>query len=101
METKIVINHITFKAFSTLNSQYDICSICRENISDKCIKCSQNNNNCECYSIIGICSHAYHHCCIKDWMKDKCIAGQKCPLCSNKWELKKRTNINKQCNNLF
>ena len=100
METTLTINHITLKTFSTLNCQYDICSICRENISDKCNKCSQqsneNNTNCECYSIIGTCSHAFHHCCIKDWQKDKYTAAQKCPLCSKKWELKKRSNISKQ-----
>jgi len=103
METmSFTINHITMKATSTLNLKYDICSICRENISDKCNTCSQksnNNSDCECYSVLGTCDHAFHHCCIKNWIKDKYSAAQKCPLCSNKWDLKKRSIINKQFTN--
>jgi len=92
MSVKFSINHITLLAKSTLNILSDMCAICRENVCDSCIKCNEIKNS-ECVSVIGICGHAFHNCCIQNYTNGLATASQKCPLCSQKWELKKR-NIN-------
>jgi hypothetical protein len=87
--TDFKINYISFKGKSSLNILSDTCAICRENVTDKCIKC--NNDNCkECYSVLGVCNHSYHYCCIQSWTNGLSAVSQKCPLCNNKWEIKKR-----------
>lgn len=95
MTDKIKINHIAFIGKSTLNILQDVCAICRENVCDKCTKCAQesidNKKNTSCYSVIGTCNHAFHHCCIKKFIGGLATVSQKCPLCNKKWELKKRT----------
>ena len=86
--TSISINHIIMPAKSSINVLSDICAICRENIADKCVKCLTNNLNNLCYSVLGVCNHAYHLCCINGRNKD--YSFQQCPMCNKKWELKKR-----------
>jgi anaphase-promoting complex subunit 11 len=85
----ITINHMKFIASKSLNIISDICAICQENISDKCSICCQNNINIKCYSVIGVCKHAYHLCCINDWTSRQ--LDTRCPMCNQKWELKKRS----------
>ena len=87
--TDIQINYISFKGKSSLNILSEICAICRENVTDKCIKCN-NDITKKCYSILGICNHSYHYCCIKTWTNGLSSISQKCPLCNNKWEIKRR-----------
>lgn len=96
MTSTIKINHITIRGKSTLNVLSDICAICRENICDKCIKCNQTQTNDECISIVGVCNHAYHRCCIQRLMNGLASISQKCPLCNQKWELKKRLGYGQQ-----
>lgn len=100
MATQITVNHITFRAKSTLNILSDICAICRENVCDKCIKCSQDYADHkienQCYSVIGVCNHAFHYCCIQKYVASLSSVSRKCPLCNQKWELKKRSFINKE-----
>ena len=90
MET-IKINHISFMGKSSLNILSDVCAICRENVMDKCIKCC-NENSRECKSVIGECNHAFHFCCIQSWTNGLSSISQRCPLCNNKWEFKKKKN---------
>ena len=96
MSMQLNINHITFFAESKLNILSDICAICRENVLTNCIKCSQVSiNNMtqvdECISVIGICEHVYHKCCITSWTSNLSSIAKKCPLCNKLWELKKRS----------
>ncbi len=84
---KITINSLNIYAIKTL--PLDICAICQQNIIEKCNKCEINNN--ECISIIGICMHAYHKCCIDNWIQTHPSINVKCPMCNQKWELKKRS----------
>ena len=87
----IKINHINLVGSKSLDILSDICAICQENISNKCNKCSQHNNNInKCYSVIGICKHAYHLCCINDWTK-QATSNILCPMCKQKWELKRHS----------
>ena len=85
--SKITINHININGTKTLDIISDICAICQENILDKCNECNTNNNTC--YSVVGTCKHAYHYCCINSWTNNQ-SNNQKCPMCNQKWELKKR-----------
>jgi len=90
----IKINHINLIASKSLDILSDICAICQENIIDKCNKCSNDNNNnniIKCYSVIGVCKHAYHLCCIKDWTNKQSSSNIRCPMCAQKWELRKRS----------
>jgi hypothetical protein len=95
METLLKINHISFQGKSTLNILSDICAICRENVCDKCTKCaSDSSGNCsskQCFSVLGVCNHGYHQCCIQGWTNGLSSVSQKCPMCNQRWELKKRT----------
>ena len=106
MSVAIEINHLNLFARSSLNITSDICAICREHVCDSCIKCqqktdkSQKNINEQCYGVMGICNHAYHHCCIKEWTKNLSSVSHKCPMCNGKWDLKKRS-INRKVDNNF
>lgn len=84
--TEIKINMINFNGSKKLSIS-DICGICHENILDKCHNCNTLDNNC--YSVIGECNHAYHYCCITNWVSKQ--STSKCPMCNQKWELKRRT----------
>jgi hypothetical protein len=87
----ITINNINIVATKSLDILSDICPICQENISTKCNKCIHNNNDIKCYSVIGICKHAYHLCCINDWSQRQSTSNLRCPMCGQKWELMKRS----------
>ena len=90
-EVSININHVCFKGVSQLNISSDVCAVCRESVFDKCNKCQQNSDiRCKCYSVMGICNHVYHQCCIKDWSNDSYYNSKKCPMCNNVWKLKER-----------
>ena len=84
---KIIINNINILAVKDLT--LDICAICQQNIIDKCNKCESECD--ECYSIIGVCMHAFHKCCIEHWIHTHPVYNVKCPMCNQKWELKKRS----------
>jgi hypothetical protein len=86
----ININHITINAYSSLDVLNDNCAICREHLYNKCIKC-QDFDNIKCYSVIGICNHGYHYCCIDSWLKSNSYSI-KCPICNEDWKLKERKN---------
>lgn len=58
----------------------------KEDKEDKYKEININNN---CFGVIGICNHAYHHCCIGKSLKGKPSWLQLCPLCNNKWDMKK------------
>jgi hypothetical protein len=89
----IKINHIIMPAVSIFNILSEMCAICRENVTDKCLKCSNSSDNNTCYGVIGVCSHAYHNCCVSQYTTGH-SSTQKCPTCNKKWEMKKR-NSNK------
>jgi len=92
MEPKLKINHISFLGNSKLNILSDICAICRENVCDKCTKCANEKSpSNQCFSVMGVCNHGYHQCCIQGWTNGLSSVSQKCPMCNQKWELKKRT----------
>lgn len=91
-----VILHFNTKC---INIKNDTCAICRNNLLDKCITCAEkynNNINCcdinnkcnkcisnnvECKSILGLCGHGYHECCINKWCKTR----ESCPLDNEEW----------------
>lgn len=86
----ITVNHIVFYGVKELDIISNICAICQENITESCNKCIQDHN-IKCYSVIGVCKHAYHYCCINDWITRQSLINIKCPMCNQKWELKKRS----------
>ena len=94
---EITINHISLRAKSSLNTSSDTCAICRENVCDGCIKCQQANEIADntqikkCFSVLGVCGHTYHYCCIQNCISTQSYGGKKCPMCSKTWEMKKRT----------
>ena len=110
MNPQITINHISFRATSSLNISSDICAICRDHIYEKCSKCSnknnednkenkdnkcykcsnKNNKNNNYYGVIGECGHAYHYCCILSWNGDLSTIRQKCPMCNQNWTMRQR-----------
>ena len=91
MTNILVVNKIFLIANYNFNKSDDICSICRENINDKCIKCNINYN--KCHSVLGECNHAYHLCCINNWKNSNTNISNNCPLCNKKWIIKKNENF--------
>lgn len=93
----ITINHISLRAKSSLNTSSDTCAICRENVCDGCIKCQQANDSSQntqmkkCFSVIGVCGHTYHYCCIQNCLTSQSYNAKKCPMCNKTWEMKKRS----------
>ena len=79
----ITIKHLNLTGSS--NFLYDICGICRVNILNNCNKCS---DDIKCYSIVGVCNHAFHYCCITDWINTQ--NKKICPMCNQKWDIKKK-----------
>jgi len=88
--SKLKTNHITLKAKCTLDILSDICAICRENVLDKCIKCSNSNN--QCISVLGECNHGYHLCCINNWTSSIAYTSHNCPMCNQRWNIKRRSS---------
>lgn len=94
---EITINHFSLRAKSSLNTSSDTCAICRENVCDGCIKCQQANENSQCvelkkcFSVVGVCSHTYHYCCIQNCLNGQSYGAKKCPMCNKTWEMKKRS----------
>ena len=82
MNSTITINYINFIGSNSIDVK---CPICLENITDKCNKCN-NHNDKTCYSVIGVCNHMFHYCCIP-------TTSNVCSLCNKKWELKRRPNL--------
>jgi len=71
----------------------DNCAICRNHIMDMCIEAQANPEGalgCEngCTVAWGVCSHAFHFCCISRWLKTRTV----CPLCNKEWEFAKIGN---------
>jgi hypothetical protein len=93
----IIINHISLRAKSSLKTSSDTCAICRENVLDSCNKCQQSNENTQycqtkkCFSVVGVCSHIYHYCCIQNCINNQSYGPKKCPMCNAGWEMKKRS----------
>ena len=93
----IIINHISLRAKSSLKTSSDTCAICRENVLDSCNKCQQTNENTQycqtkkCFSVVGVCSHIYHYCCIQNCINNQSYGPKKCPMCNAGWEMKKRS----------
>jgi hypothetical protein len=78
---------------SSLNIINDICSICRNNLNDKCIICDTDEKKDNCYSVLGTCGHGYHYHCIKQWLDKK---NNRCPLDYEYWSyvIDKKKKIN-------
>jgi len=66
------------------------CAICRNHIMELCIEAQADggaggtNATCDtpCNVAWGVCSHAFHFCCIRRWLKTRSV----CPLCSKDWD---------------
>lgn len=91
MTDNIKINYINLIGYSSLIIYSDTCAICTENIIDKCVDCNDSNCKTSCYSIVGTCNHAYHYCCINNWLSNNNNSNKTCPLCKQKWEFKKKS----------
>jgi len=87
---EIKINYLSLVGNSTYNVSSDICTICRESIYNKCIKCSQKKEDIKCCCVIGECNHAYHYCCMNNWISSNTYISKNCPLCNNEWKMKKK-----------
>lgn len=47
----------------------DICSICRNNLIDKCPTCKKTLKKNKCFVSSGECLHFFHKHCITEWLK--------------------------------
>lgn len=86
----IEINYISLFGNYSYNIPSDICTICRESIYNKCLKCSLSSEESECNSVIGVCNHAYHYCCINNWNQGNSLNSKNCPLCNKEWKMQKK-----------
>lgn len=77
-------------AHSFLDIHNDTCPICRNQIVEKCLECSNKLEEIECKSVLGTCNHGYHLHCIQTWLQTKNV----CPLDNQKWEYLKH-GVNK------
>ncbi|OQV24350.1 putative RING-box protein 2 [Hypsibius exemplaris] len=81
---------ITVKKFNPVffwswDVQSDNCAICRVMLMEPCLNC-QVSNKTACVVVWGECNHAFHNCCMSQWIKNAtATAGSKCPLCQAEW----------------
>jgi hypothetical protein len=71
----------------------ELCAICRVDLSDHCLACSNaacdgdanNNKSSSCHVEIGECTHAFHRHCLAGWLERMKV----CCLCSSEWRATK------------
>lgn len=87
-----IFNNAIYKIYSKIeivNSQYDECSICLDNLYNpnglnnhkylNCFKCF--NTNSKKIVILNNCNHVFHETCISKWKNIK----KTCPLCNKEF----------------
>ena len=67
----------------------ETCGICQQEFELMCMMCS---HPLECGPCIGVCSHTYHHHCVKAWLKKH----DQCPMCREEWKYEKIYEIKKE-----
>lgn len=78
----------------------NICGICKNDNTQNCNKCYENEKSYNCYSVAGICEHCFHFHCINEWLSSS--NTKKCPLCNSKWQYKKeKAHIKKKVEKKF
>lgn len=77
------LNKVHVAINSKLNISNEDCPICKNNLLDRCLECT-NSNNTNCNSVIGKCGHGYHNHCISMWCKTRNV----CPLDNQLWKSK-------------
>lgn len=85
------IKSLSLRGSWVLDVFNDECPICRNNVLEQCSDCNISTNlqnQTECISVMGCCSHVYHLHCINKWLKK----NNTCPLDNYKWEFKKPSN---------
>lgn len=78
----------------TWSTKSDVCAICRNNISNLCIKCESDKNTkmeeddevdeIKCDSVVGVCEHSFHYHCITQWLNTRNV----CPMDNTEWKYK-------------
>lgn len=63
------------------------CKICKENLTDHCITCIENNSGetIDCPIIKGACNHCFHKHCLENCHKNAQI--EVCPIDKIKWKI--------------
>lgn len=74
------IEIVSWNPFATwiYKSSTTECSICREQLVNKCINCSTENDDKTCNVSKGNCGHCFHEHCIVKWMS----TASNCPICT-------------------
>jgi len=91
----ITINHL--RGVSSSKISKDPCAICGENICESCINCRGSKDTC--VFVVGECGDIYHYCCITNHINKQSYNGKKCPLCTNPWVMKRRTDNDQEYKN--
>ena len=81
------INSITLKGSKETCINNELCPICKLDVFNKCFDCL--NNDIDCVSVMGCCSHVFHFHCIDKWLKTRNV----CPLDNTVWNYKKNNDI--------
>lgn len=64
----------------------DLCLICKNIITQKCVNCMNTLNDCGVKR--GVCGHGYHAHCIDEWINKGSLS---CPIDKTMWqEVKKK-----------
>ncbi|XP_037959483.1 RING-box protein 1A-like [Teleopsis dalmanni] len=61
--------------------ELDICAICRNENTERCIQCQAARSEEECATIQGNCKHIFHKHCIARWLEHRNV----CPLDNQDW----------------
>ena len=68
--------------FSKLETDQEICAICKSALTDPCNICQTNGIIDNCQILQGECGHFFHGHCIAQWLK----RAKTCPICNAHWE---------------
>ncbi|XP_037684902.1 RING-box protein 2-like [Choloepus didactylus] len=58
-----------------------MCTICRVQVMDACLRCQAKNKQEDCVVFWGACNHSFHNCFMSPWVKQNNL----CPLCQQDW----------------
>lgn len=70
----------------------DDCAVCMEPLKGGCARCLEANRGSRCGLSRGTCGHAFHACCIGDWVVSCAREGRepKCPVDNTTWRFRPR-----------
>ena len=87
-EKNVKIKNVHYRCYWNWNVHNETCPIGRCDLLDSSEGLSD--------AVVGVCSHAFHYNCIQTWLK----TNKNCPLCNEKWIFQKKSDNEKNSENV-